>query len=340
MSDDQNKRLQQFEHRLKDLREEAQRNGTVVGSGVAAAGGPMPLRNPEQMRPPGYYGLPIIKPPVWEWMIPLYFFIGGLAAMSGLLAAAAWLKGNLELARVAMWSAGIGGIVSPILLAWDLGRPMRFIFMLRVFKFQSPMSLGSWIVTGFGAFAVPGLALTEWVCRHPGSAAPIVPVLAMIAVAGSALFGIFLATYTGALIAATAVPAWNVHRVVLPFHFGTTGLGCAVAVPLLAGFNLRPLSIILTVLAASETLVMLWLELRKHGEVDSSLHHGKSGWMLRSAEALEGPLALALVVARLHLCAAAAFLVGGLLSRFAWTSAGRASAEDPRSVLASQQSRS
>ena len=94
-------------------------------------------------------------------MIVVYFFVGGLAGMSGLIAASALIKSDWDLARADMWAAGIGALISLVLLTWDLGRPLRFIYMLQVFEYQSPMSLGSCVLTGFGAFAVPGLAFTE-----------------------------------------------------------------------------------------------------------------------------------------------------------------------------------
>src|ERR1043166_8551851 len=101
-----------FEKRLDELREQARDQGHVTGAGVKALGGPMPT--PVATLPggpgPGYYGLPIIKPPVWEWMIAVYFFVGGLAGMSGLIAMAASTKGQFELVRAAMWSAGVGAI--------------------------------------------------------------------------------------------------------------------------------------------------------------------------------------------------------------------------------------
>jgi formate-dependent nitrite reductase membrane component NrfD len=286
----------------------------------------------------GYYGLPIVKPPVWKWMIGLYFFVGGLAGMSALIAAAALLKDNFELVRVAMWSAGIGAIVSPILLTWDLGRPMRFINMLRVFKYQSPMSVGSWIVSAFGLFAVPGLGLVEWHALNLqlGMMVPGVHVLAVIFVIGSGLFGIFLATYTGALIAVTAVPAWNIHRVILPFHFGMAGLGSASALLELAGFRQPALQAISLFATSAQVLVLVCLESRKHGAADRALHEGKSGWTLRAGEILEGPLALLFRLAGLASPAAICFLVGALVARFGWLSAGTASARDPEAVLTLQ----
>jgi hypothetical protein len=267
-------------------------------------------------------------------MIAVYFFVGGIAGMSGLVAAGALIKHQFDLARIAMWSAGIGAILSVILLTADLGRPMRFIYMLRVFKYQSPMSVGSWILSTFSAFAVPGLAFAEWYVHNPS---PIVNVLAVIAIIGSALFGILLATYTGALIAATAIPAWNSHRALLPFHFGMAGLGAAVAIPQLVGFREPALAAIFFFAAGAETLVQIYLTFRRHGAVDAALHHGKSGWLMITGETLSGPLPLILAGLGVWPAANIAFLLGASVTRFGWLAAGRASACNPESVLASEQ---
>jgi hypothetical protein len=283
---------------------------------------------------PGYFGLPFLKPPVWKWMIAVYFFVGGLAGMSGLVAAGALIKNELDIARVAMWSAGVGAIVSVILLVLDLGRPMRFVYMLRVFKYQSPMSVGSWILSAFSAFAVPGLVLVELYFHNITSG--VVHSLMVIAIVGSALFGIFLATYTGALIAATAIPAWNTHRALLPFHFGLSGLGSAVALPLVVGFNNSALVAIFFFAAGAETLVQIYLTFRRHGAVDAALHHGKSGWLMLAGETLSGPLPLILAGLKSWPAAGIAFLLGSLITRFGWLAAGRASACDPKSVIASE----
>lgn len=231
-------RPRDFETRLDQLREEARQKGRIEGAGTHAVGGPVPNPSSSENQT-GYFGVPFLKPPVWEWMIAVYFFVGGVAGMSGLIAAAALIKSEFGVARIAMWSAGIGAILAVILLTADLGRPLRFIYMLRVFKYQSPMSVGSWIVSAFGAFAIPGLGLAEWHFRNAvnGVPDPVIHVLAVIGMIGSGLFGIFLATYTGALIAATAIPAWNIHRALLPFHFGMAGLGAAVSIPQLLGFR-------------------------------------------------------------------------------------------------------
>src|SRR5438034_8183148 len=134
------------EQRLEQLREQAWKDGVVAGRGVDVAGGPIP-------RKPGYYGQAVVKPPVWTWEVPIYFFFGGMAGMSAVIASGAAIFHHLDLARTAMWIASMAGaILSPILLIMDLGRPHLFLNMLRVFKPSSAMSLGAWILTAFVAF--------------------------------------------------------------------------------------------------------------------------------------------------------------------------------------------
>src|SRR5436305_14774844 len=116
------------EKRLEQLREKALQEGVVPGRGVDVAGGPMP-------RKPGYYGEPVVKPPVWTWEIPLYIFFGGLAVLSAMVALAGLLFHHVDLARAAMWLAAItGAILSPVLLIMDLCVPRVFLHMLRVLK--------------------------------------------------------------------------------------------------------------------------------------------------------------------------------------------------------------
>jgi hypothetical protein len=137
------------EARLDALREEAKRTGTVAERGIGITGGPMP-------REPGvaYYGQPIVKPPVWTWEIGLYLFVGGAAGMTGVLALAGLLTGQpIAFVRSALGVAVAGAIVSPLLLIADLGRPQRFLNMLRVFKWRSPMSMGAWTLVLFSTFA-------------------------------------------------------------------------------------------------------------------------------------------------------------------------------------------
>src|SRR5436309_2202086 len=236
--------------RLEGLREQAWKEGVVAGRGVDVAGGPIPSK-------PGYYGQPVVKPPVWTWEVPLYFFFGGIAGMSAVIASGALIFHHVDLAREAMWLAAIsGGILSPILLIMDLGRPHLFLNMLRVFKHRSAMSMGAWILSAFGACAVPGLIALELHAHQifPGTLDQLVRVAAGIFIFGSAIFGTLLATYTGVLIGATAIPAWFLHRTLLPIHFGTAGLGSAAALLELLGHRIAPLNAIGFFAAAGESV--------------------------------------------------------------------------------------
>ena len=221
-----------------ELREQAWKDGVVPGEGVDVAGGPIP-------RKPGYYGQPVVKPPVWTWEVPLYFFFGGIGGMSAVIAFGAVLFHHVDLARAAMWIAAIAGaVLSPILLIMDLGRPHLFLNMLRVFKHRSAMSMGAWILTAFGTCAVPGLIALELHAHQifPGTLDQLLRVAAGIFIFGSAIFGTLLATYTGVLIGATAIPAWFLHRTLLPIHFGTAGLGSAAGVLELLGHRIAALN--------------------------------------------------------------------------------------------------
>lgn len=162
-------------------------------------------------------------PPHWQWLIILYFFIGGLAGGSYFLAALIDLLGRREdhpLARLGYYIAFPCVAVSGLLLTLDLGRPERFWHMLiesntyrPMFKYWSPMSIGSWALTIFGLFAFLSFlaTLTEdgrirWSWPHRLRAPS--PLGRVIAVLGG-LSGLYVAGYTGVLLAVTNRPIWS-----------------------------------------------------------------------------------------------------------------------------------
>jgi formate-dependent nitrite reductase membrane component NrfD len=298
------------ESRIDELRDEAWQKGMVSSRGVDVAGGPIP-------RKPGYYGQPVVRPPVWTWEIPIYFFVGGLGGMSAVIALGALLFHHFDVARTAMWVAAIAAVLSPILLILDLGRPHLFINMLRVFKPQSAMSMGAWILAAFGICAVPGLIVLELQTLHPfvGAIDQILNVAAGTLIFSSAIFGMLLATYTGVLIGATSIPAWFLHHKLLPIHFGN-------AIGLFT--------------AAIETVLLVWLSMDKHGPADRAIHEHRSGWLIRIGGVFTGPLPLVLRFFGAIPLAAISFLLGALLSRFGWLAVGRISGRDPEAVFASQ----
>jgi formate-dependent nitrite reductase membrane component NrfD len=320
------------EKRLEELREQAWKEGVVADKGVDVAGGPIP-------RKPGYYGQAVVKPPVWTWEVPLYFFFGGMAGMSAVIASGAIIFHHVDLALAAMWVACIAGaILSPVLLIMDLGRPHLFLNMLRVFKHRSAMSMGAWILSAFGACAVPGLIALELHAHQifPGTLDQLVRVATAIFICAAAIFGTLLATYTGVLIGATAIPAWFLHRTLLPIHFGTAGLGSAAALLELLGHRIAALNFLGFYAAAVETALLIWLSLDKHGAADRAIHEHGSGWLIRIGEILNGPLALILRFFGLVPFAAISFLLGALVSRIGWIAVGKVSGSDPESVFAAE----
>ena len=214
------------EQRLEQLREQA------WDKGLSSAAASM-LPAVQFRRKPGYYGQPVVRPPVWTWEIPVYFFVGGLGGMSAVIALGAALFHDLDVVRTAMWVAALASVLSPVLLILDLGRPHLFINMLRVFKPQSAMSMGAWILAGFGMCVVPGLIALELHTFHVFSGAidQVLRVAAEILIFGSAMFGMLLGTYTGVLIGATAISGvvFASHIATDSFRNGGIGFGCCVA---------------------------------------------------------------------------------------------------------------
>ncbi len=292
------------------------------------------------MVPPGeprsYYGQPVIAKPVWSKEIPLYFWVGGVAGASAPLALLASWRGNDELARRAQGAALAGAVISPVLLIKDLGKPQRFLNMLRVFKVTSPMSVGSWILSGFGAAVTLG-AMREFT--------GLLPRLGRAGQYAGAVLGPGLATYTATLISNTAVPAWHDARDEMPFVFAASSLatagGLATALtPSRSAAAARRL----TVAGAAAELVLTEVVKRRLSErVGNAYHGGRPGQFLRAAEGLTGVGAVVVATSRGRRPAAIAgglaVLAGGLLERWGIFRAGVASALDPTATVGPQRDR-
>jgi len=161
----------------------------------------------------GYYDYPVVRRPVWTWEIPVYFWLGGMAAGAYVTASLAQTVGSAEDRRVVAdgYYLAAGAIVpcAPLLIA-DLGRPERFHHMLRIFKPLSPMNLGAWALAGFTPLALARAAshaADTGLLRGPLRAlARLVP-RRLLELSGSIL-GLMLAGYSGVLLGATNVPLW------------------------------------------------------------------------------------------------------------------------------------
>ncbi|HEV7390206.1 MAG TPA: NrfD/PsrC family molybdoenzyme membrane anchor subunit [Burkholderiales bacterium] len=161
--------------------------------------------------------------PEWGWFVLLYLFLGSLAGGCYFLAALIDLVGRAEdrpLARLGYYAAFTCLVIGGILLTFDLTRPERFWHLLLqshtfrpMFKHWSPMSIGSWALITFGVFALLSFVGTlaedgrvSWRAarrlRPPGLLARVIAVI-------GGLLGLYVAGYTGVLLAVTNRPIWS-----------------------------------------------------------------------------------------------------------------------------------
>ncbi len=283
-----------------------------------------------------YYGRPIIKPPVWKSPdVPLYLFLGGAAGSSAILGAIADLTGRPALTRVSRLTAGGGSILSVVFLIHDLGRPERFLHMLRVIKPTSPLSIGSYILAPFSAAAgaTAAVELLGWFPRLKRFGGVV-----------AGLFGGPLATYTGVLLANTAVPSWHAPHRELPFVFGGSAMaaGGGVTMVFTPVAEAGPSRKMAVAGAAIELAVVHRVE-NGFGIVSEPFHVGRAGTLLRAAKACTAAgAALTVVTGRSRAGAVAAGVLlsaGSLLTRFGVFEAGMASARDPKYTVVPQRER-
>jgi formate-dependent nitrite reductase membrane component NrfD len=313
-----------------------------------------PEQRPGRRRPASYYGVPPIHKPHWKWLIISYFFLGGLSAGSYVIAAVAEAFGRHEdrvVVRVGRYLAVLAVIPCPPLLILDLGRPERFLHMLRVFKWRSPMSLGTWgllTYSGFATLSAMIQAARDGLLCHRGETLKSLPAR-LIGMLG-APFGMFIGGYTGVLLGATAVPVWAKNARLLGPLFLSSALGasCAaisLALALLPGHregSLGRLRRAEAVAVAGELLALGAIHLHS-GRLAAPLTEGSLGRLH-----LIGSLGLGIVVpVLLHwlgpligvphrlitIVASALSLVGGFIVKYVVVMAGHESADDPSATF-------
>jgi formate-dependent nitrite reductase membrane component NrfD len=309
-------------------------------AGARRRGGQEQSRGGEKQMVPeadfsSYYGRPVLKETVWGPDIPSYLFLGGLAGASSALAAAAQLSRHPELARTAKVGAAGAISLSMVALVHDLGRPARFVNMLRVLKVTSPMSVGTWILSAYTPLAL-GAAASAVTRKLPRAG--------LAATLPAAMLGPAVASYTSVLLADTAVPAWHDAHRELPFVFAGSavtaagGLGMLAIRPDGAGQAAR-----FAVLGAAAELTAKSLLLRRLGPAAEPYEKGRAGTMMEAGEVLTAAgLAGAVLAGRSRAAAAlsgAALMAASALTRFGVFEAGRASARDPAYTVGPQRQR-
>jgi formate-dependent nitrite reductase membrane component NrfD len=294
-----------------------------------------------------YYGRPVVKASPWKNDIPAYLFLGGLAAGSSLLAAGADFTGRSGLRRVSRIGALVGITAGTAALIHDLGKPRRFLNMLRVAKPTSPMSVGTWILTIYGpAAGLAGTAeLAKFLPRRLGALTSVVGFGARPAGLLAAALAPALAAYTGVLLSDTATPAWHEAHRELPYLFvgsaaaAAGGLGMLGAPVGEAGPARR-----MAIAGAVLELAMEQKMERSMGITAQTLSMGKAKGLMQASKALtvSGALGTLLFGTRnreLARLSGAALLVGSLCTRFGVFEAGQESARDPRYSVVLQRER-
>jgi formate-dependent nitrite reductase membrane component NrfD len=276
---------------------------------------------------------PVINAPVWTWEVPLYFFFGGVASGSSFVALACDAAGDERSAAVARKVTLAATLPCAPLLILDLGRPLRFLNMLRIFKVRSPMSMGAWCLSAFSGAASAAVGADLLGRRRE----------AWLAGAATAALGTYLGSYTGVLLASTAVPVWARSRTTLPPIFICTAAAggaaanrlvlAAVGVP--RGHPTRAaLGTVETVAMAAELALSSFNE-RRLGTLSGALEDGRPGRTFTFAKwAVRGGLALRFSPRRgvTDHVASVLYLLAALAFRFGWVGAGKASARDDEAV--------
>lgn len=299
-------------------------------------------------RGPTYYGRASIKPPPWDALVPIYVFVGGTAAGAAIVGAAARAglgADGAAIARNGHFLGLAGALIGAPLLIEDLKTPSRWYNMLRIFRPTSPMSIGSYVLTGFGAFTAAG-ALGEVASGgRPGTAGRRIADVMRVPAAVS---GALMATYTASLLSATSVPLWASEPELLASRYGASSVAAgAAALSLLEHAEGRsgPAAVLdrVGLVAAAAALAATLLSDHRNREkgLDGPYRGTVPGAMHRASLAL-GALPLVLHGANLALgrpsralsvAGSAAMLASSLLTRLSIMRAGPHATSRPRDYL-------
>lgn len=284
----------------------------------------------------GYYGRPMIKPPEWSDLIPTYFFMGGLAGTSATFAFTERLAKNQPLARTLIFTAAAGSAISGYCLIADLKRPERFMNMLRVFKPTSPMSMGVYLFSAFGASTMVAAA-----SELTGILRPIGRIFEGIA----ALLGPAMSVYTSVLVSDTVVPAWHFGRMSMPALFAATSAATAGAAGMLftPAVFARPARRLALLGGLSMPIALERLHVELGARQEEAYKTGEAAFLNKAARMLNLAGLAAAVFAKDNdaagKIAGTLLLAAGFCERFGVFRAGCVSAKDPAYTIDAQRQR-
>lgn len=300
--------------------------------------------------PPTYYDLPAIKKPEWKWMVPAYFFLGGLSSGAYIVAALVDLTGGEEervLRRAGRYLQFAALLPCPVLLIADLGRPERFHHMLRVFRPRSMMNQGSWALSIYGLFSGAAVAAQLAEDLAPGGRLlrfVRLPLRAFMAL--GIVPAAYIGSYTGVLLSATNVPLWAGNRYWMGPLFFTSALSAGMAGTQLAAKMLGPVSeaseerleLAENITLAAELAITAASAIELAG-LSKPLRAGRMATLYQIGALGLGtvlPLALGKAGKRapwIRLLRSALALAGSAITKYTITEAGKQSADDPRAYF-------
>jgi formate-dependent nitrite reductase membrane component NrfD len=290
-----------------------------------------------------YYDRPMLKQSVWSIDIPIYYFLGGTAGAAMTMGAAIQLvspRGKHPLRRISAichWTGIIGSTLGAAFLVHDLGRPMRFIYMMRVFRPTSPMNMGSWILAG----AAPASIITGLLATRRGILGAVGETTGYVA----GIFGAALAGYTGVLVSNSVTPVWQAASRWMPVMFLSSSAAAAASVIDVIAPDNRTHAATRIFGTAGRIGEIAGAKLVERAaapvpKVAEPLRRGRSGVLWKMASGLTAAsLALSLVPGRhrkLRVAAGVLGMAGSFCLRFAVHYATSASARDPRAAFHQQ----
>lgn len=337
----------QFERRRKKKkRSRGPGNGRRRGGGDGSR--EMPMVDDVEFSE-GYYGRHIVKFPPWDWKISAYLFVGGIAGGSGMLAAGAQAAGLNKLRRNSRLTALVSTLAGTGFLIMDLGRPERFLHMMRTFKPSSPMNMGTWVLGGFGTGAgVLAAAEVDKLTGEKLPLGPLRPLMQFMEKPTGVLVGLIggpLASYTGALFADTAVPTWNAAKDNLSYLFVSSAAMASSGVAMITTptSETRPARVLAAAGAASDLYFAEKLTEPMHEAEAEPLKTGGPGKKLNWAKGLTiaGGIGAALLGGNriAAVASGAALATASYLTRAAILEAGEDSTKDPKHVVEPQRAR-
>lgn len=312
--------------------------------------------NPEGVAKDGYYGLPMLKRPLWKWEIALYFFFEGVSSgayLLGTLAETFGRKDYKNLVRASRYISLAALLPCPPLLIADLGKPQKFHHMLRVWKPKSPMNFGAWTLTAF-SLPVGLLALKQFLSdvsqRDESNENSNVDLASRAVGLAGVPLALIMASYPGVLLSTTSTPVWSRTRFLGAVFAAGSLSNAAAALSLAEAFRggnfdvsdkLKKIENLLTAAEAAALIVYI-ITSKGAAEPLTKGRYAKLFWLGAVGTGLVAPAAIRLLSAEKSkkskkkragkIINSILSLAGGLALKWAVTHAGRASAENPQAA--------